>query len=135
MNTKMKAASAVAWLLLSMGLSACSEKIPPEEAVKQRVLTRWDIRKAGKIEGLYEFLSPAQRQALSRIAYERTFGDRVEYINIKINAINCPGEKPTNCEVKLLVTAKLKGKGLPAADNQVIETWVLEDGQWWLVSK
>ncbi|PID65915.1 MAG: hypothetical protein CR977_00190 [Gammaproteobacteria bacterium] len=135
MKIKMKAVSAAALLLLSIGLSACSEKIPPEETVKQRALARWEIRKAGKIEGLYEFLSPAQRQVLSRSAYERAFGDRVEYLNVKVNEINCPGEKPTNCEVKLLVTAKLRGKGFPSADNQVIETWVLEDDQWWLVSK
>ncbi len=134
MKTKMRVTSAAALLLLSMGLSACSEKIPPEEAVKQRALARWGIRVAGKIDGLYEFLSPSKRQTVSRSTYERQFGETVEYSDAEVRQVNCikeGNEKTTVCQVVLGITVRLKTGNYPSTTNQITETWVLEDGQWW----
>ncbi len=137
MKKKMKVISAAALLLLSMGLSACSEKIPPEEAVKQRVLARWEIRKAGKVEGLYEFLSPAQRQITTQSSYESEFGTMVEYIDVKLNQVTCKVNAggdgfPDVCTAKIAVKFKTLGKVSLESSNLLTENWVYEDGQWWI---
>ncbi len=134
MKTKMKAASVATLLLLSIGLSACSEKIPPEEAVKQRVLARWDIRKAGKVEGLYDYLSPAIKQTVSRYNYEGRFGTNITYTHVKITDISCnkTDDKPADvCQVKVYVSTKTKDF---ISGSPLKETWILEGDQWWLVT-
>ncbi len=129
MKLKTKAVSAAVLLLLSMGLSACSEKIPPEEAVKQRVQARWDIRVAGKIDGLYDFLSPSKRQTVERAMYERGIGIKLKYTGAEVHSVSCDQQQQI-CQVKVKVLYQYQG----ADGGRILEeTWANEEGQWWYI--
>lgn len=120
---------------LLLGLVACKETLPPEEVVKQRITERWAIRKSKSIDGLYEFLSPSQRQITDRPSYERSLGMAVTYLNEQIKSIKCNGseEKEADaCHAEIYVTVKVNKKGYPDAGATIKETWVLEDGNWWI---
>ncbi len=124
--------------LSGLFIGACGEKISPEEMVKQRAAARWAIRASGKIDGLYEYLSPSQRQVVGRIAYERTFGGAVKYLGAEIKSVNCEGEKPDDyeiCHAKIYVKFETRGANTTKAGTLLEETWVKEDNQWWLVLK
>lgn len=120
----------VVLLMASLGLIACGEKISPEEATKQRVLERWEIRKAGKVDGLYAFLSTAQKDNVSQSVYEHSEKTSDKYMSATIQSIDCgASDKKTAgiCEVDLQVVVE--------QDNELIsipwhETWKNDDGQW-----
>lgn len=118
------------------GLIACKDPVPPEEQVKQRILERWEIRKAGKIDGLYEFLSPAQRQVITRPQYERRFGGAVKYLDATIKEVSCNGSDDMvtdACHAKIYVSVKVNKAGYPNAGAVLDEAWVYEKGNWWIV--
>ncbi len=124
--------------LFGLFIGACGEKIPPEESVKQRAMARWAIRVTGKIDGLYEYLSPSQRQVLGRVAYERTFGGAVKYLGAEVKSVSCEGEKSNDyavCHVKIYIKFETRGANTTKAGTLLEETWIKEDNQWWLALK
>lgn len=110
--------------------------LTPEELITQRVITRWAIRQAGKIDGLYDFLSPAQKQMYSKQSYENSFGSMVKYLDVSVKQVNCQTVKdekePAICEVKVYVDFETTGKVKTKAGNLITEKWMRQDNQWWI---
>lgn len=129
--TKTKQAILPAMLMM---LAACSEKIPPEEVVTQRALERWEIRKAGRAYGLYEFLSPTGRQLIEKESYESQFGSALNYIDAKVTKVDCKSMEEKTVDICYLTIYVKYKTHLSSGGAALQETWVLEDKQWWLVN-
>lgn len=122
-----------ALLPITLLLTACGDDLPPEEAVTQRVLDRWDIRIKGETVGLYDFLSPARRQILTEKNYLNTLGSMVKYNEATVKSVQCGDETenpPSVCQVTVHVLFTYGQHNL-SGGTLLDETWVKEDNQWW----
>jgi len=112
----------------SMGsLTADSPAQVKQDAVKARVLARWDLMIKHDLNAAYEYLSPASRDTMSLQVWKsriRPLGWR----KVEVDSIACEGEV---CEVALRLTydtRQIRGIVTP-----VREKWVIQDGQAWYV--
>ncbi len=114
-------------------LMACGDDRPPEEIVKQRALERWAIREQGKVDGLYEFLSPAKRQTVTKATYETQLDAGIKYFDVEVRKVTCEQDKGV-CRVTLYVGFEMVNRyGKNKAGTVLKEKWVKEDKQWWFV--
>lgn len=129
-------------LALAAGMVACGEKAPPpkkltpEEIVEQRALARWEIKKQNKTAGLYEFISPAQKQIIDKASYEGRIGSAIVYKDAEVQSVACQGgenasETADVCYVKIYIKHLVPAMNLEGG-SLLEETWVLQDKQWWL---
>lgn len=122
-------------LAVSVGLVACAEKVSPEEIVKQRVTQRWAIKTQNSVEGLYEFISPAQKQIVDKQSYEGRIGSVIKYLSADVQSVTCQSvdsDAIEVCDVKVYV--KFLSPGLNNAEGGTLlkETWVKQNDEWWL---
>ncbi len=112
-------------------LIACGDNRPPEEIVKQRALERWAIREQGKVDGLYEFLSPAKRQTVTKSTYETQLDGDIKYFDVEVRKVTCEQDNSV-CRVKLYVGFEMDTRyGKNKAGTIFEEKWIKEDKQWW----
>ncbi len=112
-------------------LMACGDNTPPEEIVKQRALARWAIREQGKVDGLYEFLSPAKRQTVTKADYEKRLDGGFKYFDVEVRKVTCEQDNSV-CRVTLYVGFEIVGQyGKNTAGTVLEEKWIKEGKQWW----
>jgi hypothetical protein len=98
-----------------------------QDAVKARVLARWDLLIKHDLDAAYQFLSPASRDTMSLQSWKgrtRPLGWR----KVEVDSIACEGEV---CEVALRLTYDTRQ--IPGIVTPVREKWVIQDGQAWYV--
>lgn len=118
-------------------LSACatSTSVSTESLIEQRATARWETFFSGDLAGAYEYLSPAYRTSVSSLQYQRSvLLKRVAYTSAEYIGSTCD---ESTCMVKFNVGYTVSG-ALPGVKSykgtQIIEeSWVLIDGQWYLV--
>lgn len=131
----MKMKKVIPLIILSSAvlLTACSEK-DPKEVINVKAMERWDALKAKDINKAYTYLSPSMRELTTANVYEKTKGGAVDYEDIQIREISCPGENPEVCNVKVYIAGVFRAKNTPIS-TVVNEKWVKEDGDWWFYDK
>ena len=120
-----------------MLLSACatSTSMNPESQIEERVTGRWDALLTGDLAGAYEFLSPGYRSSVSSLQYQRSvLLQQLKYTSAKYLKSEC---EETTCNVTVLVGFTVYGavpgvKSFDGARN-IDESWVLVDGNWYMV--
>lgn len=120
-----------------MLLSACatSTSVSPESTIEERATARWEKYFNGDLAGAYEYLSPAYRTSVSSLQYQRSvLLKKVAWTSAKYVESTC---QETVCLVKFNVGYTVSG-AIPGVKSyngtQIIEeSWVLIDGQWYLV--
>lgn len=112
------------------GGAVLSKDTPAEAkaaAVSKRALERWDRLLKGDTKSAYGYLSPASREVTPLERFQaRT--NTASFRAIKQDAVTCEAE---TCKVRLYLTFDhrvMQGVVVP-----VEETWVIADGQAWLV--
>jgi hypothetical protein len=120
-----------------MLLSACatSTSVSPESLVEQRATARWEAFFSGNLADVYTYLSPAYRTSVSSLQYQRSILlKRVAYTSAKYVESKC---EETVCTVKFdvgyTVSGAIPGVQSFAGSQRIEESWVLIDGQWYLV--
>jgi hypothetical protein len=123
-------------LALSVGLAGCAgmgTPQAPELAVRTLATQRWQALLAQDFNKAYTFVAPSYRQLNTVDAYQKKRqGVPVKWIAAKVLRVECVEQK---CDVRI----ELESKPLvPFAFNGTItsgidETWVLENGQWWML--
>ena len=119
-----------------VALTGCAAPTPasPEQAVEQRANARWKALLAGDIKQAYGFITPSYRAVTSLERYSADLGGVATWIGAQVVRVECATEKCTavvKIEAKPIFTTPYKGTITTAVD----ETWLLEDGQWWLYQK
>src|SRR6218665_2510730 len=106
----------------------------PAQAVEQRATARWKALLAGDIKQAYGFTTPSYRAVTSLERYSADLGGVATWIGAQVVRVECATEKCTavvKIEAKPIFTTPYRGTITTAVD----ETWLLEDGQWWLYQK
>ena len=89
---------------------------------------------AGDLNKAYGYMAPSYRAVTSLERYSSSIGGVATWVGAEVIRVECATEK---------CTARLKIEAKPAATMHfkanittgVDETWLLEDGQWWLFQK
>lgn len=121
--------------LLLLSACATTPRLSPEEAVKERATARWELYFSGDLAGAYLYLSPGYRTSVSSLQYQRSvLVKRVAWTSAEYISSEC---EETSCKVKFNVNYAISGaipgvKSVKGTQN-IEETWVLVDGQWYLV--
>jgi hypothetical protein len=125
----------VKWLVaggLGLVLSACASVGAggsPEKVVEARAKQRWDLVSKGDMAGAYEFLSPASKASVPKENYVRRKGGARFWRNVTLEKVECGKD---TCKVSMVLTYDLS----PDVKNlrrEIVETWILDEGAWWLV--
>lgn len=118
-----------------MLLAACATTASKEAGIEKRVTARWAAILSGDLAGAYEFLSPGFRSSVSSLQYQRSILImKVKWTNARYIESVCT---ETTCKVKISLGYTVYG-GLPGVKSfdgaQIVyESWVLSDGNWYLV--
>ena len=102
----------------------------PEEIVSARAQAFWDARIKPDPKKAYSFTNPAYRLTVSEAQYLGLFPGTFA-VGATVKNVKC---EPQRCEVgmNLDVNPPLMSKKLGTITMYSTQTWLLEDGQWWL---
>lgn len=127
-----------AWTLaavaLMAGCAAMGSK-SPEDAVKARAGARWAALLKLDMREAYSYLAPGYREVHNEEAYRMRRGSAVKWTGAEVVDVRCP--EATKCIAKVRIEAKpfMGRKFGDTIATHAEETWLLEDGQWWLFEK
>ena len=118
---------------LTIGGCATVKTEPPELQVRQLATQRWQALLAGSFDKAYEFATPAYRLLHNSDTYRtKRQATPVKWVSAEVHSVECQEAK---CAVKIHLQSKpivpFVFKGV--IDSGIDETWVLEDGRWWML--
>lgn len=120
-------------LVAALGSSGCASlQTDPPTRVRQLATERWQALLAGKYEKAYEMAVPSYRKIKSLDYYRlNTMAVPVKWKSAEVVRADCEEKR---CKVTVRVTSELRmpGRFKGDLDSALEETWVLEDGQWWM---
>ena len=116
-------------------ITACAATRTPEQVVEERAMARWVALLSDDLTGAYEFLSPGYRSSVSVKNYQRAILlKKVKWNDAEYIESECA---ETTCKVKISIKYTVFGAvpGLKSFDGvqTIEESWVLVDGDWFLV--
>lgn len=131
---------AAVWLVYfswaAMLAAGCAVLAPakPDEVVRQRAQARWDALIAGEWDKAYSYMTPSYRAVVDRKRYPSQFGGGVGWLAAEVVKVNCDEQR---CTVRMKLTYQPVQRGRPgsAASTGFDETWILEEGQWWMFQR
>jgi len=100
----------------------------PEEVVKERAQARWDALLKDDVKAAYAYFSPGSRAVMDEKSYEASIRKGF-WKSAKVDSVTCTGQR---CEVGETIEYEFQGR---RTRSPLTETWIEEDGNWWLVRK
>jgi hypothetical protein len=127
------------WALVLWAIAAvagCASLAPgkPEEVVRQRAQARWDALLAGEWKTAYGYMSPSYRALVEEKRFANQFGSGAGWVSAEVFKVTCADEK---CTVVMEVKFKpiLGMRAGNVATTSFEESWIREDGQWWMFQR
>lgn len=123
--------SAAAMAVALAGCASVSAGRSPEEVVRQRAAERAEAFVKGDYDRSYSLTAPSYRKLRDLDAYKRSFGPGAQWEKAEVKNVSC---EPVRCKVAIAVNVKplMRGRFGDTITVQFEETWLLEDGNWWL---
>jgi len=123
--------SAATLALALAGCASVSANRSPEEVVRQRATERAEAFVKGDLDRSYSLTTPSYRKLRDLAAYKRSFGAGATWEKAEVKNVTC---EPVRCKVAIAVSVKplIRGRFGDTITVQFDETWLLEDGNWWL---
>ena len=124
------------WALVAacgMLLTACASfQAKPEDAVKQRSEARWQALIKGDMESAYTFSAPGYKAAIDLTTFKGKTGIAGRWLGAEVMRVEC--DQPVRCKavIRLDYTLLIPGFSKAKMNTHIDETWLLEDGQWWI---
>lgn len=124
---------AVALGAMALVLAGCAAmgSATPEQAVTERSNAYWKARVVGDFAQAYGFTTPAYRKLHSVEQYRMQFGQGAAVEGAEVVKADCEEQKCT-VRIKITATPALLGVKVGTIATHLSETWLLQDGQWWL---
>jgi len=122
--------------LLSLALAGCANfQTKPEDAVAQRATARWQALIKGDMEAAYKFSSPGFRAVIDVAGFKGRTGIAGKWLDAQVNKVEC--DLLTRCRVviRLEFSTLIPGRSKSKIDTGIDETWLLEEGQWWIFQR
>lgn len=130
-----RCARPLALLLAASAMAGCATApLSPEQVVAQRAQERWAALIAGDVQKAYGYLSPASR-ALTPFEIWRATAVAKATVWKAAKAVKVECDSSERCKARVnidhqpLVLAGRLGTITAAVD----ETWLLDNGEWWLL--
>ena len=143
-QTLLQSRGLMASLIVSSSLLACCavnvpgvtsagtvSSVKAEDAVSSRAQKRIDLLMANNYEGAYAYLTPAYRALNNAESYRNRFSGCAKWVNPNVNSVKCEETERCKVTVKLGILVAAQGFINKPVDWTMVETWLLEDGQWW----
>lgn len=122
-----------------MLLTACAtgtvKSVSPENTIEERSTKRWELFFSGDLAGVYEYFSPAYRTSVSSLQYQRSVllkkvaWTSAEYLGSVCDETTCIVQNNVGYTAFGAVAGVQSFKGV----QMIEQSWVLVDGQWYLV--
>lgn len=121
-------------IAICLTLSGCASLLPdPSSKVRQLATERWQALLAGQYERAYEMAAPAYRKAKSLDYYRLNIqGVPVKWKSAQVLRADCE-EKRCKVGIRLVSELRIPGRYRGDLETSLEETWVLEDGHWWML--
>lgn len=101
-----------------------------EDAVRARAQQRWDWLVKGQYEEAYSYTTPAFKGLNTAQSYRNRFGTGASWTGARVQSVDCAATE--RCTVQVAVDTRVVARGFrDPITTTVVETWLLEDGQWW----
>lgn len=118
-------------------LSGCATMgSKPEDQVKALANQRWQYLVAGDFDKAYEMAAPGFRKIRPLRDYRvRKSAVPVKWLAAEVLRVSCtPTEQPTKCLVRIKLDSEAMVPGAPKGvlSSGIDETWLFEDGRWWM---
>lgn len=119
-----------------MLLTACASTGPATDTdiVRQRAEARWKAVVSNDWQAAYGYLAPSFRALMTAERYRASIGNVVQYLGATVSSAECEPERcrvVVDVENRPLVVRTMRG----SMTSQLEETWIKENGQWWLFQK
>ena len=121
-------------LMLAAGVAtqAAAVELVPEAAVRKLANERWQLLIEGKYEDAYQYLAPGFRAVQSYKTYTSRLASTA-WVGGDAVRVECNDERD-KCSTTLRLESKAFLPGLTTGNltTYVDETWIRQDGKWWL---
>ncbi len=124
--------AAVLMLAAGVATQAAAVELVPEAAVRKLANERWQLLIDGKYEDAYQFLAPGFRAVQSYKTYTSRLANTAWVAGDAVR-VECNDERD-KCSATLRLESKafLPGLNTGGLTTFVDETWIRQDGKWWL---
>lgn len=130
------AARRLGFMLFAVILAGCAafSPAPPEKLVRERAQARWNALIAGEWSKAYQYMAPSYRALVEEKRYPNQFGGGVAWVGAEVVNVACVEDR---CTVRMKVSYSIVLPGHPGqvGDTHFNETWIREEGQWWMYQK
>lgn len=125
----------IAVLVAAAALAGCASFGPrtAEEIVSDRAQQRWTALLAGQWDRAYALMAPSYRAVVAPNRFGSQFTGGVAWRSAEVVSASCEAERCT-VRIKIVFHAPPMAAG-ETGTTHFNETWVLEDGQWWMYQK
>jgi hypothetical protein len=125
----------LAALLIASVLAGCASMSgSPDAIVRARATELSRARIANDFDAAYLLTAPSFRAVTPLAGYKSTFVGPVQWTAAEVVSVTC--ETEDKCEARIKVEAKtlfkLGGRQVPPISTYLDESWIRENGQWWL---
>lgn len=129
--------SLAATLCAVLALSACASLggSSPQEQVRQRATERWQALLAGEYSRAYNYNTPSFRAVLTVDGYRNRFGSAVTWLGAEVVRVECPEVSRCTAVVRIDYRPVMSHQADAKISTHVDETWISENGKWWLFQK
>ena len=117
-------------------LSGCASfQTKPEDAVTQRANQRWQALINADMAKAYTYSTPGFRAMVDIEGFKGRTGIAGRWHAAQ--AVNVTCDTPERCKavIKLEFSTLIPGFSKDRITTHIDETWLLEDGQWWIFQK
>jgi hypothetical protein len=117
-------------------LGACASlQTKPEDTVTQRANARWQALIKGDMAKAYAYSTPSFRAVVDVEGFKGRTGIAGRWHAVQVVNVTC--DTPERCKaiVKLEFSTLIPGRAKDRINTHIDETWLLEDGQWWIFQK
>lgn len=117
-------------------LSGCASlQTKPEDAVTQRANERWQALLKGDIAKAYAYSAPGFRAVVDIQSFKGRTGIAGRWLGAQVTNVSCDTPERCKAVIRLEFSTLIPGFTKDRMTTHIDETWLLEDGQWWIFQK
>ena len=117
-------------------LGACASFQPkPEDTVTQRATARWQALVKGDMAKAYTYSAPGFKAVVDVESFKGRTGIAGRWHAAQVVNVNCDTPERCKAVIKLEFSTLMPGRSKDRISTHIDETWLLEDGQWWIFQK
>jgi hypothetical protein len=117
-----------------VAMTACTSldtSLSPDK-VTLRATERWRALIAGEFENAYAYNTASFRAVVSPASYRGRTGAAVKWMGAEVTSVVCAEATTCKVNVRLDFQPLLGGRGGSSYSTYLDESWLFEDGQWWI---